>query len=289
MSTLRGIVSLLLLTLTTLIWGVPLLMMTLVKLLTPGHRWRLAVLKVINAIALNWIGLNLWWMRHWLKPQLDIELPEGLSRRRGWLVLSNHRSWTDIFVLFFAMHRRIPMPRFFLKRVLIWVPIVGLAWWALEYPFMRRMTAEQRARHPHLARRDQQATERMCDRAREMPIAIFNFVEGTRFTPVKHAAQGAPYRHLLRPRAGGVAQVLNLLGDQLAGIIDVTLHYDNPNPSFWGYLCGREGRIVMQTRILSIEDWMHNGNYQDNASDKERFQSWINALWHQKDERLSHF
>ncbi|MBF7051954.1 acyltransferase [Halomonas sp. KAO] len=289
MSTLRGIVSLLLLILTTLLWGLPLLLMTLVKLVTPGHRLRLAVLKLLNAIALNWIGLNLWWMRHWLKPNLEIEIPEGLSRRQGWLVLSNHRSWTDIFVLFFALHRRIPMPRFFLKRALIWVPIVGLAWWALEYPFMRRMTAEQRARHPHLARRDQEATERMCRRAHEMPIAIFNFVEGTRFTAAKQAAQASPYRHLLRPRAGGVAQVLNLLGDQLAGITDVTLHYDNPNPSFWGYLCGREGRIVMQTRVLPVEDWMHGGNYQDNASDKERFHSWINTLWQQKDERLSRF
>ena len=289
MSTLRGIVSLLLLTLTTLLWGLPLLLMTVVKLITLGHRLRLAVLRVLNAIALNWIGLNLWWMRRWLKPRLEIELPEGLSRQHGWLVLSNHRSWTDIFVLFFALHRRIPMPRFFLKRQLIWIPIVGLAWWALEFPFMRRMTAAERARHPHLARRDQQATERMCQRAREMPIAIFNFVEGTRFTPAKHAAQDSPYRHLLKPRAGGVAQVLNLLGDQLAGILDVTLHYDNPRPTFWGYLCGREERIVMHTRLLPVEEWMPGGNYQDNASDKERFHTWINALWHQKDDRLSRF
>jgi len=289
MSTLRGIVSLLLLTLTTLLWVLPLLAMTLVKLVTPGHRPRLAVLRVLNAIALNWIGLNLWWMRRWLRPQLEIEVPEGLSRRQGWLVLSNHRSWTDIFVLFFALHRRIPMPRFFLKRQLIWIPIVGLAWWALEFPFMRRMTAAQRARHPHLARRDQEATERMCERAREMPISIFNFVEGTRFTPAKHDAQASPYHHLLRPRAGGVAQVLGLLGDQLAGILDVTLHYDNPAPTFWGYLCGREGRIVMRDRRLPVEAWMPGSDYQDNPGDKERFHAWINALWHQKDEQLSRF
>ncbi|WP_300272306.1 acyltransferase [Halomonas sp.] len=289
MSTLRGIVSLLLLTLTTLLWGLPLLAMTLVKLVTPGRRPRLAVLRVLNAIALNWIGLNLWWMRRWLRPQLEIEVPESLSRRQGWLVLSNHRSWTDIFVLFFALHRRIPMPRFFLKRQLIWIPIVGLAWWALEFPLMRRMTAAQRARHPHLARRDQEATERMCERAREMPIAIFNFVEGTRFTPAKHDAQASPYHHLLRPRAGGVAQVLGLLGDQLAGILDVTLHYDNPAPTFWGYLCGREGRIVMRARRLPVEAWMPGSDYQDNPGDKERFHAWINALWHQKDEQLSRF
>jgi 1-acyl-sn-glycerol-3-phosphate acyltransferase len=287
MPTLKGLVSLLLLTLNTLVWGVPLILLTLVKLITPGRPLRRLVLRGLNGVALNWIGFNLWWMRHWLKPQLDLEVPEGLSREQWWLVVSNHRSWTDIFVLFFALHRRIPMPRFFLKRQLIWIPIVGLAWWALEYPFMRRMSAEQRARHPHLAKRDQEATERMCHRAREAPIAIFNFLEGTRFTPAKRDAQGSPYRHLLRPKAGGIAQVLNLLGDRLEGIIDVTLSYDQPDPTFWGFLCGQEGRIVLRARTLPVPDWMLEGDYQDDPDDKERFHSWLNALWQEKDDSLS--
>ncbi len=287
MPTLKGLVSILLLTLNTLFWGVPLILLTLLKLITPGRPLRRLVLRGLNGVALNWIGFNLWWMRRWLRPQLDIEIPDGLSRDRWWLVVSNHRSWTDIFVLFFALHRRIPMPRFFLKRQLIWIPIVGLAWWALEYPFMRRMSAEQRARHPHLARRDQEATERMCRRAREAPIAIFNFLEGTRFTPAKRDDQGAPYRHLLRPKAGGIAQVLSLLGDRLEGIIDVTLSYDQPNPTFWGFLCGQEGRIRMRARTLPIPDWMLEGNYQDDPNDKERFHSWLNALWQEKDDSLS--
>lgn len=287
MPTLKGLVSLLLLTLNTLVWGVPLILLTLVKLITPGRPLRRLVLRGLNAVALNWIGFNLWWMRHWLKPQLDLEVPEGLSREQWWLVVSNHRSWTDIFVLFFALHRRIPMPRFFLKRQLIWIPIVGLAWWALEYPFMRRMSAEQRTRHPHLARRDQEATERMCRRAREAPIAIFNFLEGTRFTPVKRDAQGSPYRQLLRPKAGGIAQVLNLLGDRLEGIIDVTLSYDQPDPTFWGFLCGQEGRIVMRSRTVPIPQWMLEGDYQDDPDYKERFHSWLNALWQEKDDSLS--
>jgi 1-acyl-sn-glycerol-3-phosphate acyltransferase len=287
MPTLKGLVSLLLLTLNTLAWGIPLILLTLVKLITPGRTLRRRVLGGLNALALNWIGVNLWWMRRWLKPQFELEIPDGLSRDQWWLVISNHRSWTDIFVLFFALHRRIPMPRFFLKRQLIWIPIVGLAWWALEYPFMRRMTAEQRARHPQLARRDQEATERMCRRAREAPIAIFNFLEGTRFTPAKREAQEAPYRHLLQPRAGGIAQVISLLGDRLEGILDVTLRYDNPEPTFWGFLCGQEGRVVMKARILPVPGWMLEGDYQDDPDHKERFHSWLNALWQEKDDSLS--
>lgn len=284
---LKGLVSSLLLVLTTLFWGVPLVALTLVKLVTPGRHLRRLVLKGLNEVALRWVGSNLWWMRRWLKPTLDIHLPEGLSRDQWWLVLSNHRSWTDIFLLFFALHRRLPMPHFFVKRQLIWIPIVGLAFWAMEFPMLRRMTREQRARHPHLARRDREATQRMCERARERPIAIYNFVEGTRFTPAKHAAQDSPYRHLLQPRAGGIAQVLSLLGDRLGGILDVTLHYDNPRPTFWGYLCGREGPVTLNARRLEVPGWMVEGDYHDDPDYKERFHSWLNALWQDKDASLS--
>ncbi|EWG98850.1 acyltransferase [Halomonas sp. BC04] len=286
MSTLKGIVSVLLLILSTLFWGVPLVLLTALKLITPGRPLRRLILRGLNGVALNWIGFNLWWMRHWLKPQVSMDLPDGLARDQWWLVLSNHRSWTDIFMLLMGLHRRIPMPRFFLKQQLIWVPIVGLAWWALEYPFMRRYTKQQLARKPQLARIDREATERMCERAREMPIAIFNFVEGTRFTPVKRDLQNSPFRHLLRPKAGGIAQVLNLLGDRLSGILDFTLRYENPKPTFWGFLCGQEGPIWVEARRIDVPTWMLEGSYYDDPHYKERFHSWLNALWQEKDEAL---
>lgn len=289
MPILTGLVSVLLLMITTLFWSVPLIFFTLLKIVTPTRRLRLVVLRGVNGVALNWIGTNLWWMQRWLKPKLTASVPEGLNPEQRWLVISNHRSWTDIFMLLMVLHRRIPMPRFFLKRQLIWVPIVGLAWWALEYPFMRRYSREQLARNPDLARIDREATELMCRRAREMPLAIFNFVEGTRFTPAKRDAQQSPFRHLLRPKAGGVAQVLSQLGDQLDGILDVTLHYANPNPTFWGFLCGQEGAITLTARHLAVPDWVQGGDYHDDPRYKERFHSWLNALWQEKDQALDSY
>ncbi|MFD2189898.1 acyltransferase [Pistricoccus aurantiacus] len=286
MSSLKGIVSLLLLTFNTLFWGIPLIFLTLVKLITPGRRLRLGILKGLNAIALNWIGFNLWWMRHWLKPKLSLDVPETLSPQQWWLVISNHRSWTDIFVLQMALHRRIPMPRFFLKRQLIWVPIVGLAWWALEFPFMRRYSREQLERNPRLAERDRASTALMCERAQQIPVAIYNFVEGTRFTESKRAAQQSPYRHLLRPKAGGTAQVISLLGQRLSGILDVTLSYASPSPNFWDFLCGREKSISLEARQLTVPEWMVDGDYHQDSHFKERFQAWLNELWQHKDRRL---
>ncbi|WP_075879287.1 acyltransferase [Vreelandella massiliensis] len=282
----KGVVSCLLLTINTLFWGVPLITLTLLKLLMPTQALKNVMLKGLNAVALHWIDVNLWWMRHWLKPPLTAEVPKGLSPNQWWLVISNHRSWTDIFMLFMALHRRIPMPRFFLKTQLIWIPIVGLAFWALEFPFMRRYSREQMEKNPKLADIDRRATERMCRRARHHPIAIFNFVEGTRFTPAKRDAQQSPYRHLLRPKAGGVAQVLNLLGDQLDGILDITISYANPNPTFWGFLCGQEAPITLTARRLEVPVWMLDTHYHAQPQHKERFHAWINALWQEKEALL---
>nr|WP_298415266.1 acyltransferase [uncultured Halomonas sp.] len=287
MSTLKGIVSMLLLVLSTLFWAVPLYALALLKLITPTRRLRTRMLVGLNHIAQAWIGTNLWWMRRWLNPRLEVHLPEGLSPEQWWLVIINHRSWTDIFMLQLALHRRIPMPRFFMKRELIWVPVIGLAWWALEFPFMRRYKRDRLERNPRLAKRDQEATQRLCERAQEMPMAIYNFVEGTRFTAAKHEAQASPYVNLLRPRAGGTAQVVSLLGKRLSGVLDVTLAYTRERPNFWDFLCGRETPVVLHARRIELPNWMHDGDYHRDPQYKERFQTWLNALWQEKDHTLA--
>ncbi|MGQ7244799.1 acyltransferase [Salinicola sp. V024] len=288
MSTLKGVISVLLLILNTLFWGIPLVALTAMKLVTPTRRWRLRVLGGLHRVALAWIRTNNVWIRHWIRPQVRTEIPETLSPHQWWLVIANHQSWTDIMVMLYVLTGRASMPKFFLKRELILVPIVGLAWWALEFPFMRRYSREKLARNPGLAERDRQATHRMCEHAREMPMTIYNFVEGTRFTPQKQRQQESPYRHLLRPKAGGIAQVIGLLGPRLDGILDVTLHYRRGSPNFWDFLCGRESEVALSVRCLDRPKWMLEGRY-DDAQYKERFYTWLNSLWQEKDAALSSY
>ena len=76
MPIIKGGVSILLLTLNTLVWGVPLIILTLLKVIVPGRRQKEWLLKGLCAVALNWIGVNLWWMRHWLKPNVSINVPD---------------------------------------------------------------------------------------------------------------------------------------------------------------------------------------------------------------------
>ena len=291
MSSIRGVISLLFLIINTLFWAIPLYLLALLKLITPSRRLQLHLLEGLNYLAMGWIGANNVWIHAWIRPRWHISVPaalkDGSAHRRWWLVIANHRSWTDIFVLQYALHRRTPMPKFFLKQELIWVPVIGLAWWALEFPFMRRYSREQLADNPRLAARDREATRRICERARQAPMAIFNFVEGTRFTPTKHDEQQSPFTQLLRPRAGGSAQVINILGDRLSGILDATLDYRHASASFWGFLCGHGGDISVDIVQRPLEPWMLSGNYHADAAYRERFQQWLNQVWKDKDARLS--
>lgn len=283
----RGVVSFTLLSFNTLFWGVPLLLVTLLKLVLPFEGARRRLLVLLNRIAGAWIATNNLWIRHWLKPDWRIRLPEGLSPRGHWLVIANHRSWVDAFALLYALHGRIAPPRFFVKRELVWLPVVGQAAWALEFPIMRRYSAHHLRRHPHLAHRDMRNAARLLARARHVPMSIYNFAEGTRLTRARHLHQQSPHAHLLRPRAGGCAQVVALLGEQLCGIVDVTLDYRHTRIGFGDFLCGRSGSVTILARRLDVPPWMIGGDYLGDHAYRERFQAWINALWQEKDQQLS--
>ena len=115
----------------------------------------------------------------------DVDGLAGLDYQHSYLVTSNHQSWVDILVLQYLFNRRIRLLRFFLKQELIWVPVIGLCWWALEFPFMKRYSHETIEKHPELRGKDLETTTKMCRRLRDQPFAITNFLEGTRFSEEK--------------------------------------------------------------------------------------------------------
>ena len=262
---------------------VPLLAVALVKALLPSARLRKASNPLLTGLAESWIGVNNWTIDRLLHTRVHVQQDAELRADGHYLVLANHQSWVDIVVLQKVFNRRIPLMRFFLKRQLIWVPLLGLAWWALDFPFMGRHTPKQIARRPELAGRDIAATRRACEKFREIPVAIMNFVEGTRFTPTKHAAQGAPYRHLLKPKSGGVAFVLDAMGEGLHAILDVTIAYPGGRPSMIDLLADRVPAIHVHVRQRAIPQELLHGDYQNDRAFRVRFQQWMNGLWREKD------
>ncbi len=263
----------------------------LIKFLVPVPRFRRFMSARLVALAELWIAINSAAIRAFTRTQIIVEGANDL-RYEGWyLVISNHQSWVDIPVLQAAFNRRMPFFKFFLKKELIWVPFLGLAWWALDYPFMRRYDRATLERHPELRGRDRAETRLACERFRSIPVSVMNFVEGTRFTKQKHAGQASPFRHLLKARSGGVAFVVDAMGDMLQSLVDITLVYPAGKPTVMDLIANRIPSVEVHVRERPLPADLLNGDYDNDADYRERFQAWLNGIWVDKDaliaERLS--
>ena len=285
--TLRGILASTLLGANIAFWAALLFPLTLIKLLLPVQRIRLALGRALAWIGEGWIGCNKAWMDLVQRTRWHVSGGERLRKDASYLITSNHQSWVDILVLQYQLNRRIPLMRFFLKKELLFVPVMGLAWWALDFPFMKRYSKAYLAKHPEKRGKDLETTRKACAKFRQIPVAITNFLEGTRFTQAGHDAQQSPFRHLLKPRAGGIAFVIDAMGEQLKTLVNVTIHYPDGRPSFWDLLCGRMKQVVVRLEEIQIPRQFLGRNYEQDAQYRAEFQRWVNQLWEGKDALLA--
>ena len=283
---LRGVLAALTIALNTLILCWPLFIGALLKLVLPFQAARRVLNFFMHGVAQTWIAVNKGWMNLVGGSAWDVQGIESVDMRHSYLVTSNHQSWVDILVLQYQFNRRIPLLKFFLKQELIWVPVIGLCWWALEFPFMKRFSKEYLAKHPEKRGQDLATTRKACERYRSNPVSVFNFLEGTRFTPAKHAEQASPFRHLLKPKAGGIAFVIDAMGEQLSSFLNITIHYPDGNPSFWDLLTGRVRKIVMRVEQQPIPAQLLGRNYDEDEAHREQVKQWVNQLWTDKDALL---
>ncbi len=285
----RGILSILLYALNTIVLTVPLILLSLLKFILPVRSAVVVLDRLLIGIATLWIGVNSFNSRLFCTIEWDVRGLERLKKKEWYLVVSNHQSWVDILALQTTLNQKIPMLKFFLKKELIWVPFLGLAWWALDFPFMKRYSKQELMRKPHLKGKDLESTRKACEKFKHTPISIMNFVEGTRFTPDKKAAQQGSFTHLLNPKAGGVAFVLEAMGDYLHHIIDVTIVYPEKIPTFWDYISGRVRKIILDFDVIPLSGFLKGGDYMNDADYKNRVFDWLNALWQEKDLKISGF
>jgi 1-acyl-sn-glycerol-3-phosphate acyltransferase len=282
---LRTPIVVLLIVASTIVHTLPLFLVAFLRWILPGAPGR-ACARVLIRLAESWIAFNAALVRGFTSTRLEIEGGEGLRHDGHYLVLANHQSWVDIVVLQTVLNRRMPFMRFFLKQQLIWVPFLGLAWWALDFPFMRRASRRELAKRPDLAGRDVEATRRACARFKGMPVAIMNFVEGTRFTPDKHRRQASPYRHLLKPKAGGVGFALEAMDGALHSVVDATLAYPGGIPTLLDLVAGRIPLVRVRIRERPIPSGLQGVDYGADPRSRVQVQRWINAMWLEKDTGL---
>ncbi|BCR26561.1 acyltransferase [Aquipseudomonas alcaligenes] len=278
----------LLLLLNTLILIGPMMLIALLKLVLPGKALRTACSRGVMWVAETWAEIDKLIFATLTPTVWDIRGGEGLRRDRSYLVVSNHQSWVDIPALVQAFNRKTPYFKFFLKQELIWVPFLGLAFWALDYPFMKRYSKAYLARHPEMAGQDLEITKRACARFKDLNVTVVNYLEGTRFTAAKQAQQGSPYQHLLKPKAGGVAFTLATLGPQLDALLDVTLVYPGQRaPGFWKLISGQVPKVIMDIRTRELDPALWAGDYQGDAEFRQYVQAWVSQLWEDKDTRIA--
>lgn len=261
-------------------------LIALVKMLLPSEVLKAKGTQVANQVMWLWATVNAGIMSLFNTIEWDIEGGEQLKQDGWYLLMSNHLSWTDIVVLCCVFKDRIPMPKFFLKQQLLYVPFIGMACWALDMPFMRRYSREYLIRHPEKRGQDLETTRRSCAKFKHTSTTVVNYVEGTRFTKEKQRKSKAGYRHLLQPKSGGIAYTLAAMGDQFEHIIDVTLAYpNNREQPFKDLLTGRMQKVVVRVNVLPVDEKVR-GDYFNDKPYKRQFQHWLGNVWQEKDATL---
>lgn len=283
-----GGISFLMFCLNTILWCCILIPLSFIKLIIPHKGLKNQFSRLLILVATTWIEGNSFIFLMTQNIKWDVQGLEKLSLQESYFVISNHRSWVDIFVLQHIFKRKIPFLKFFLKKELIWVPLLGTAWWALDFPFLKRYSRQFLKKHPELKGKDIETTRKHCKRFRDNPVSIMNFLEGTRFDLDKHKKQNSPYRHLLMPKAGGASLVFSNMGDCLSKVLDVSIVYpeNKTRLNFLQLFMGDMPAISVRLKVLPIPKNVVGMNYEEDKEFRKRIQEWVNQIWQEKDSQI---
>ena len=245
-------------------WILPLTVTTIIRFLF-GQRWvqrrcNLAIEGIYRAA----VRLNSLWMTRVIG--IGIQVQGDLPGHPAPIVVSNHQSWFDIPVIQHIVTRRGPILKFLIKRELVWLPLVGWICYALGFPRLRRGKGDRARQQDHAA------VEAFSSSQGGQDGALMLFAEGTRFTGAKRVAQASPYRHLLKPKPGGLKIMLEA-SPPGTPVVDVTIIYHG-DTNFWQCLGGETKRITAKIHVVPAED----------IGDAK---GWLAERWEHKDREIS--
>jgi len=276
-----------LVTLNTAIVSLLITLCALAKLVLPVTTSQAFFSLKANQVMWCWASINKKLLTVFNHVDWQVSGNETLHKDAWYLVISNHISWTDIVVLSCLFKDSMPMTKFFVKKQMLFVPFVGLACWALDMPFMHRYSREYLQKNPEKRMADLTSTRQACQKFKNIPTTIVNYVEGSRVTPLKQQQTDSPFTYLLKPKAGGIAYTLAAMGEQFNSIVDVTLAYpDNRQTPFKDLFMGNMKRVVVEVNIIPITEKIR-GDYFNDPLYKQHFQQWLTTLWEEKDKRLT--
>lgn len=260
--------------------------LALFKFLAPAGRARNAITHWSSSLGELWVSINkaLAWPN---RDMWDIHMPDGIRRKGRYLVMCNHQSGVDILALQHSLNRRAPFGRYLLKQQLIWVPVLGVAWWALDMAFLRRYSRQELLKNPSLRGKDLENAARACEKLKHIPVSMMTFPEGTRFSRAKRDQQNSRYRHLLMPRYGGVGQVLYSFDEALDAVIDVTIVYPDGVPTVWQLVSGQIKKIVVHIQLRPVDATVRGRNFREDSEAKAALKKWLDNIWNEKEARIN--
>ncbi|ASG67239.1 acyltransferase [Francisella halioticida] len=262
----------------------PVFFFSLVKLIIPVKSIRYFCTSAVEYFVSIWVSYAILITKIFSPTEIKLEQSASLDRNSSYLIICNHKSWLDTFILMLAFHKKIAFPKFFMKFQVFFIPILGLIAWALEFPAMKRYSKEYLASNPEKKGEDLNKTFDYCKNLSLRPTAIINFVEGTRFTLEK--AKKSNYKNLLNSKAGGIAVILKSLSERIVGILNTTIVYDNPEQTLWDFMVRKTKKIKVKVDFIPISE-VPLGDYFNSEKDKKSFQDWLNDVWQKNDKYIS--
>ncbi len=267
---LKAALSLSLIATNLLAWTLPLVCLLMARILVP------VLLPMISRIGCgiyrqavafdDWVLMRISGAQ-WQDPNLELN-PEDVT-----VVVANHRSWSDVFLLQSIIAKRGPILKFLCKRELAYVPVLGLIFIAFDFPILQRSARSLQSESDRRTD-DRRRVHEACKVVYRAPAAMLSFAEGTRFSELKRQRSCSPYLHLLRPRPGGFGAMLKALEPLDPIVVDVTILYPHTS-TFWQFLGGEAGDIEILARTFPMD-----------AVGKQEARCWLEEQWTLKDKVL---
>ena len=106
-------------------WLVPLTIINIPRII-PNKNLKIYLGSISNKMGSATVASITSTLRILHKLEWDFQIPKDVNTETWYIAMSNHQSWTDIFILLAAGHKKIPLIKFFMKKELQWIPIIYL-------------------------------------------------------------------------------------------------------------------------------------------------------------------
>ncbi|ARU55987.1 phospholipid/glycerol acyltransferase [Oleiphilus messinensis] len=253
----RGLLVLLSILILTSVFLPLIILVAILRLLTPGTRNRQRFAEVTRGITGLLLGLcnRLTTMINGIS--WEITGRTNLEANQRYIIVCNHQSSADRWVLHTVFAKKIPLVAYIVNDSTVRIPVIGLILWALEFPSLKRL--------------DKVAQDTTAN-------TLCYFPEGKRFNRKAHKNEHSIYKYLLNPRSTSLTAVASkyVRKHQDIRILDVTIHYPSAiEPCLWDYFSGR-----LQTIQAVVEMPITPAHPED-------YDEWLEERWCKKDDLLS--